>query len=330
MDRNKILITVFGLFATLLCAQQPHLQVCQLTIHVRASDDRDLGRQVQIELLSPSGTPVGTAQTNDDGTAYFQVSSGVTYRALISGKNIESTSSDFFIMGGQQNHTENLTVKRIASSRITSPNGSRTVSVSEANVPESAKAEMQKGVEAFDRGDLDQARQKFEKAVSIYPRYARAYGNLGIIALKSKDRKAAREFFSKATHADDTYLPGYIGLARMEVQDKNYTGAESLLAKVLLLNPGMPEAVALLASAEYGNKEYEKALADAQRVHTMPEHQQFANAHLLAAQILEMQNREQEAIAEYKAFLSESPTSPQAPAVQKAIADLEAAVHPSK
>jgi Tfp pilus assembly protein PilF len=330
MARNKALIPILVVVAMFLRAQQPGNELCQLVIHVRASDDRDLGSHVQVQLVSPAGTPIGTALTNDDGTAYFQVSSGVTYRAEISGRNIESTTSEFFIMGGRQTDTENLTVRRAASAQSkTDPNDSPTISVSEIDIPAKAKAEMQKGVEAFDRGDLEKAREKFEKAVSIYPRYARAYENLGIIALKSKDRAAAREFFSKAIQTEDTYLPAYIALARLEVEDKHYTDAESLLAKVLVLKPASPAAVAILAGAEYANKEYDKALADAQRVHAMPKHEQFASVHLLTAEIMELQNRNQEAISQYKLFLSEAPKSPQASAVQSAIADLEANTHPA-
>lgn len=325
MSRKWALTALLVLFP-LLMRGQSHFDLCQLTIHVRTGDDRDLRSHVQIELLSPSGTPVGTAQTNDDGTAYFQVSSGITYRAQISGRDIESTTSEFFIMGGQQSHTENLTVRRRSLSQsATAPKSSPSVSIAEINVPKKAQDEMKKGVEAFDRGDLDKARQRFQKAVSIYPRYARAYYNLAILTLKTNDPKAAADLFGKAIQTDDKYLPAYIGLSRLEVQEKRYTEAESLLAKVMLLNPGIPEAVALLAAAEYGNKEYDKALADAQRVHTMPDHERFANVHLLAGQILEMRNRNREAIAEYRAFLNEAPESSQASSVQKAVADLEAA-----
>ena len=73
----------------------------------------------------------------------------------------------------------------------------------------------------------------------------------------------------------------------------------------------------MLASAEYMNKEYDKALADARRTHTLPNHEQFADVHLLAGKILEMQNQAQAAIVEYQLFLKESPNSPQVPAGAK-------------
>jgi Tfp pilus assembly protein PilF len=320
----KALVALALLISGIAVAQR-QFDLCYLTIHVRASDERDLRDRVQIELLSPSGTPVATAQTNDDGVAYFQVSSGITYLARIFGKGIESTTTEFSILGGQPSHTENLTVKRV--SKGSQAGISPTVSVLEINVPGKAREEMQKGEGAFDHGDMVKARQHFERATALYPQYARGYVNLGVVALRSGDRRGARDSFLKAIQVDDKYVPAYLHLARWESREKNFTQAETFLGKALLLDPGLPETFVLLADAEYGNKEFDKALADAQRAHSLAGHEQFATVHLLAAQILEMQNRNQEAIAEYNAFLSEAPKSPQASAVKKAIADLQTETH---
>lgn len=324
MSRFTIVILLVLLPAS-VWSQQGSVDLCQLTIHVRMADDREAGSYLQVQLLSPVGTPVSIGTTNADGTAYFQVSSGVTYRVRVSGHSIETTESEFFIMGGQYSHNENLNVKRIAA--MAREGISPSISVKEMNVPAKAQEEMQKGIEAFDKGDTAKARQRFEKAISIYPQYARAYENLGVMVAKSGDRAKARSLYSKAIEIDPTFVAAYVQLARVEIQDKNYSQAELLVNKAMLLNPEMPDAIALLAAAEYGNKNYDKALANAQRVHTLPHHEQVANVHLLAAQILEMQNRDKEAIAEYRLFLTEAPNSPQAKAVQQAVTDLEAAKH---
>ena len=186
---------------------------------------------------------------------------------------------------------------------------------------------MQKAIEAFDKGDTAKATQRLEKAIEIYPQYARAYENLGVIAAKSGDRAKAKSLYTKAIEVDERFVPAYVQLGRLEIQEKNYTQAETLLHKVMLLYPEMPDLIALLAGAEYGNKEYANALADAQRVHTLPHHEKVADVHLLAAEILEMKNRNQEAVAEYRLYLTEAPNSPQAKAVQQAITDLEASKH---
>lgn len=322
-------LVVFSLLLAVSTVAQVNRDTCQLTIRVRTMQDGEYNRPLRVELLSQQGSPISAAQTNGTGNADFQVMSGVAYRVLVSGEGVETTSYEFRITDGQQVHMETVNVKASASSnQQQQTHGSApTISLAEMNVPDKARDELQKGMEAFAKGDMTKAQQKFEKAISIYPQYARAYAAEGIIAVKSGDHVKAKSLFAKAIEADDKFVPAYLDLARADFQDKNYAEAESLLRKVMALNPSIPDAVALLASTEYMNKEYDKALADAQRTHSLPNHEQFADVHLLAGKILEMENRPQEAIAEYKLFLKESPNSPQVPMVQQELAQLEAAEH---
>jgi tetratricopeptide (TPR) repeat protein len=110
----------------------------------------------------------------------------------------------------------------------------------------------------------------------------------------------------------------------MDVQDQDYAASESLLAKALDANPSLPEASALLATTEFASKEYDKALADVQRTHALPNHEQFAEVHLMAGKVLRMQNRREAAIAQFQLFLKEKPNSPQAESARQALASLEA------
>lgn len=322
-------LAVFSLLVAVSLVAQNNMDTCQLTIRVRTPQDREYNRPLLVQLLSREGSPIAAAQTNGTGSADFQVMSGGAYRVQVSGEGVETTSHEFRISFGEQVHMETVSVKASAptnqpqQSQGTSP----TISLAEINVPDRAREELQKGMEAFAKGDMTKAQQKFEKAISIYPQYARAYAAEGIIAVKSGDHTKAKSLFAKAIEVDDKFVPAYLDLARADFQDKNYIEAESLLRKVMALNPSIPDAVALLASTEYMNKEYDKALADAQRTHTLPNHEQFADVHLLAGKILEMENRPQDAIMEYKLFLKESPNSPQVPRVQQELAQLEAAQH---
>jgi tetratricopeptide (TPR) repeat protein len=320
--------TVFALAAALLFIRPVVAQqACELSIHVRTPDDREYNGHVQVELLSSAGTPVATTQTSN-GSADFQVASGVTYRARISGQGIEPINQDFFIMGGAQVHTENINVKLASSAAQQESTASfPMVSLTEMNAPSKARDEMQKGMEAVAKGDFGKAEQHFEKATAVYPQYARAYVGQGLVAIKTGDRAKAKDRFSKAIEVDDKFVPAYVDLARIEFQEKNYSETESLLKKVMALNPSMPDAVALLASTEYINKEYDSALADAQRVHSLPNHEQFAEVHLLAGEILEMRNQPQRAIVEYELFLKESPKSPQAAMVQRELSQLRTETH---
>lgn len=305
---------------------------CDLSVRVRNMQDRTLDTPVQVELLSPQGTPMMAVHVTGESPAQFQIMPGATVKLRVSGPGIETTTSDsIYIYAWEHSHSETVNVNTVdTSDQNQAANGagnSPTVSLAEMNIPARAREELQKGTDAFAKGDLKKAQEHFEKAVAIYPQYARAYTNLGVIAIKEADGAKAREMFSKAISVDEGFLPGYVNLARMDFQDKDYQDCEKLVQKVMSLNPSMPDAVALLASAEYMNKEYDKALADALHTHDLPHHEQFADVHLIAGQVYEMQNRTQDALLQYQQYLKESPNSPRAPMVQKQIAQLQAGSH---
>ena len=76
------------------------------------------------------------------------------------------------------------------------------------------------------------------------------------------------------------------------------------------LNPLTPDAVSLLATPEFANKEYDKALADVERTHELPNHEQFAEVHIMAGKVLRMRNQREAAKAQFQMFLKEKPDSP--------------------
>lgn len=330
MYRFSVGIVLLLLSVTSTIAQRRGVETrCQLTIRVRTAQDRNYDAPARVELLNPAGTPMDVRYTSGAGSADFMVMSGANYRVRVSGDGIETlTTAEFSVLDREQVHMETVNVKLVqAADQQQQQPGPPTISVAEINVPPKAREEMQKGTEAFVRGDMKKAQERFEKAIADYPQYARAYTNLGVIAIKAGDRAKAKEMFAKSIEVNDKFLPGYVNLARMDYQDKNYPEAESLLKKVMALNPSMPDALALLASSEFMNKEYDKALADARRTHALPGHEQFADVHLVAGKVLEMQNHPQDAIEEYQLFLKENPTSPRVPMVQQELAQLQAGKH---
>ena len=316
------------MFSPFLLAQAESSGNCDLSVSVRTSDERSIESQIQVEVLSPQGVVIATTHIVGAEPAQFRVSNGKTYRLRVSGGGIEAVTTSYFEINAlEMVHTETVHVKpeKLAGESIP---GSPTITVSELNAPRKASAEMNKGMDAYSKGDLEKAAAHFEKAAAEYPRYARAYDMLGAIAIKGSDRIKARELFSKAIQADAAFLPAYVDLARLNLQDQNYAESESLLAKVIAANPSAPDAFALLATAEFANKEYDKALADVQRTHALPNHQQFAEVHLMAGKVLRMQNHPEAAITQFQLFLIEKPDSPQAESVRKALASLQPAQQP--
>jgi len=302
---------------------------CDLSVSVRSSDERSIDAPFQVEVHSARGL-LATVHIFGAEAAQFHVQNGKTYSLRVTGNGFETVTTAYFEINPlEMIHTEIVHVKpEKQNPNGESPSGSPTISVSEMNIPKKASAEMNKGLEAYSKGDMEKAAAHFEKAIAEYPRYARAYDKLGAIAMKSSDRAKARELFGKSIQADEAFLPAYVDLARLDLQDQDYTESESLLGKALTLNPSMVEATALLATTEFANKEYDKALADVQRTHGLANHEQFAEVHIMAGKVLAMQNHRAAAVEQFQLFLIEKPDSAQGESVRKTVASLEAGQQP--
>ncbi len=77
------------------------------------------------------------------------------------------------------------------------------VSVFDLNAPKRPVKEMQKGVEAWDKGQLAEAEQAFKNAVLLYPSFSRAYNNLGVVFLREGRRDDAEWSFRQALRIDN-------------------------------------------------------------------------------------------------------------------------------
>jgi tetratricopeptide (TPR) repeat protein len=325
MIRSLASVLAFLMFSTFLLAQTESGGDCDLLVRVRTNDERGIDAPIQVQVLSARGL-IASANISGGEPAQFRVTNGKTYRLTVSGLGIETVTTPYFEINPLEGiHTETVRVKP-ANQKPTeaSTPGSPTISVSEMTIPRNAGEEMNKGLDAYSKGDMENAAAHFEKALAEYPPFARAYYMLGMIAIKRSDRVKARESFSKAIQTDATFLPAYVDLARMDLQEQNYAESESLLAKVIALNPFMLSALALRASTEFANKEYDKALVDVQRTQALPQHEQFAELHIMAGKVLRMQNRPEEAIAQFQLFLREKPDSPLGASVREALASLQA------
>ena len=329
MTRTLATVLPFLMLSSFVVAQLQTSDNADLSVRVLTSDERAIEATIQVEVLSAQGV-IATVQTTGGEPAQFRVKNGKTYRLRVSGTGIEAVTTPFFEINAlEPAHTETVHVKpenqKQAEGQMP---GSPTISVSEMNTSKKARAEMNKGLDAYSKADMEKAAAHFEKAIAEYPLYARAYDMLGVIAIKASDRSKARALFSKSIQADVTFSPAYVDLARMDLQEQDYAASESLLAKVIAVNPSFPDAVALLATTEFANKEYDKALVDVQRTHALPNHEQFAEVHIMAGKVLRMQNHREAAISEFQLFLKEKPTSPEAESVRQAVALLQAGQQP--
>jgi tetratricopeptide (TPR) repeat protein len=200
------------------------------------------------------------------------------------------------------------------------------VTAADLNVPGKARKEYEKGGEAMEEGKWEEARVRFEKAISLYPQYAAAHNDLGVVYMNTGHREQGRAMFEEAIRISDRYARAHRNLGILLFHEKKYAESEASFQKSLATDPLDAQALTMLAQVQLMLQKPLEAAATATRVHDLP-HEQFAACHLIAARAYELLNKETDAMAEYTIFLKESPQNPNAPKVRAALDALKARTH---
>lgn len=326
MRRRQIVVLLWlGLcFSSLLFSQKALQQSGNIELYVYVTlDDGKPAQSYKVQILTRSWMQVSQDLTNDRGLVIFRNLGAGDYRIAVTGMDIEKAETELTLFShGQYESTqnENIQVRRINREQPSSTQG--TVSAATLNIPDKARKEFEKGLVAFDKQDFPVARERFAKAVELYPQYCGALLDLGVIAMHDGQADEGRRYFERAMQADPQNPAAYIYLARVYIVNKEYKQAEPLLAKATAIVPLDPEPLTLLASSELQQGEFAQAVVNAKKVHTL-QHQRFAIAHFIAGQALAKESLPQQAADEYRLFLQEAPDAPNAPAIRAALAAME-------
>src|SRR5258708_32938752 len=88
-----------------------------------------------------------------------------------------------------------------------------TLSAAPYQAPKDARKAYENGIEAERKGKLAGARQYFEKAVEIYPKYTSAWFQLGAVLRNLAQTEPDRQAFSQRTAVDSKFPPPSLSLA---------------------------------------------------------------------------------------------------------------------
>ena len=234
--------------------------------------------------------------------------------------------------------SQSMDVGAIVVHRTTKIKG-MTLSAAPYQAPRDARRAYEKGLEAEKVGRLADARQYFEKAVEIYPKYANAWFQLGAVLQSLAQKESARTAYTRATALDSKFLPPYLSLASMAYRDEDWTQVLNLTNHVLDLDPwrysrdtsyvldldplDYAQAYFYNAAANYKlNKidDAEKSGLKAERLDVRPH---FPELHLLLAEIFARKNNYASAVSETKIYLELAPQAKDADQVRDRLAQLE-------
>src|SRR5713101_3256926 len=214
-----------------------------------------------------------------------------------------------------------------------------TLSATPYMAPKDARRAYEKGLKAERNGRLADARQYFEKAVEIYPKYANAWFQLGTVLQKENQNDTARAAYTHATTIDSKFLPPYLSLASMAYEAEDWTRVLNLTNQLLDLDPlkyakvtgyildldalDYAEAYFYNSAANYKLNKIEEAEKSGLKAELLDVRPRFPQLHLLLAEIFARKNYYAAAISETKIYLELAPHAKDADQVRDRLAELQ-------
>ncbi len=327
MQRPLVKVALLAvLLSSSLALAQRRCDPGSIRAKVVYDNSRPARNHTQVDLLSAGGVLVTRQFSDDSGNVEFlELPAGTGYRIRVADPLVEDNVSDQIGLACGETRSEMVTVKlkADAAAELKQQEAAEAmVSALDLNVPGNAKKEFEKGAQAMQDNDTANASKHLLRAIDLYPQYAMAWNHLGVIYMQTNQLDKGREAFEKAVALNPHYPSALINLAKVRWSEKKPADVEDLMRKAVAADPQNVEALAILCNALVVNGKTDEAVTDANRLHSMPLHQQFALVHFLAARALVKENRPSDAAVQYQLFLHEAPSSPAAPQARQALAQL--------
>src|SRR6202007_481258 len=152
-----------------------------------------------------------------------------------------------------------------------------------AAAPPKAKKEYEKGQALARKQQWDEAQQKFEKAVEVYPKYAVAWYELAQVQLEKNDPEAAKQSFRKSAAADPGFISPYEALAEIAMRQKRWQDLVDSTGELLKLNPvSFPQYWMYNGAGYYNLQNFDEAEKSATKgLATDPKHKVPKLEHLM-------------------------------------------------
>ena len=214
-----------------------------------------------------------------------------------------------------------------------------TISATPYKAPGDARRAFEKGLAAQKSGNLAEARQSFQKAVALYPKYAIAWFQLGNVLQKENDKDAAYKAYTEATVVDPKFLPPFLSLSFLAYKAENWRDVRELTAHVLDLDRvnyarvsgdvldldsvNYTDAYFYNAVANYKLNHFDDAEKSGLKAERLGLRGHYPQLHLILSDIFARKSKYGAAIAEIQSYLQEAPVSSYAEQAKERLARYE-------
>jgi tetratricopeptide (TPR) repeat protein len=200
--------------------------------------------------------------------------------------------------------------------------------VIDARIPASSRQQFARGCEALAKKNPADAVNYFQSAVSIYPEFFEAELMLAIALMDLRDWQKAETALTRALDLKSDNAVALLALGEVYWRQKRYEDAERTLIDGLKLNDKNWHGHFTLGRLYWERGDLMKAAPAIG--HTLQLKPEFAEAHLLAGNILLRLNQQQRALLEYQEYLRLAPKGEYATQARDLLEKLTNAIGPNK
>jgi tetratricopeptide (TPR) repeat protein len=185
------------------------------------------------------------------------------------------------------------------------PGAATLIDVIDARAPPEARDELMKGREALSKKSYPEAVGHLQKAINLYPAFYEAHLLLGTSFVDQREWQKAEGAFQSALELKASSAAAMLSLGEVYWRQKRYDEAEKTLLDGLKLDDKSWHGYFTLARLYWDRENIAKAAPAIG--HTLQLKPDFAEAHLLAGNILLKVNQQQRALTEYQEYLRLEP-----------------------
>jgi tetratricopeptide (TPR) repeat protein len=202
------------------------------------------------------------------------------------------------------------------------------IDVIDARAPAEAREELVRGREALSKKSYPEAVEHLQKAISSYPAFYEAHLLLGTTFVDQREWQKAEGAFQSALDLKASSAPAMLSLGEVYWRQHRYEEAEKTLLDGLKLEEKSWHGYFTLARLYWDRENIAKAAPAIG--HTLQLKPDFAEAHLLAGNILLKVNQHERALAEYQEYLRLEPKGEFAVQTRELVQKLNKAIGENK
>ncbi|HEY6232247.1 MAG TPA: tetratricopeptide repeat protein [Pyrinomonadaceae bacterium] len=321
MKNNQLKVSAFGLVLLLAhaaAAQRTAIHPISLEVHgqVRYTESRAPAANILVRLETFSGGVTGQMLTDRQGKFTFSGLASMQYVLTIHAPGYHDVTQSVDLLTATSDFVYAYLVPAANSREKT------TVGYVDANVPEKARKEFEKGQAAVaEKKPVDVAAPHFQNAINLYPAFFEAELSLGTLYMDAGQWDKAEQALRRALEINSKVPNAFFAFGELNLQQKHYREAETALIQGLKLQDRSWQGHFTLGRVYWQTGELPKAGRHvALAIQLNPTH---APAHLLGANILLRAGKREDAISEFEEFLRLDPKGTHSNEARMVLANLK-------